>query len=350
MDHLPKNIIINYIFSKFKRAKVIKDGQEVHAECAICGDSKRKPGKKKRFHYNLETNVWHCFNCDASGKGLVSLVSETEKISYSDALKKFKYFFLNNINFKKNNNSKKENNKSNFDTEFFLKDCCFRITDKVVSIVKNKLKNRAIKELEKRNVSVNSYPFFICYKTYENNQKEKFDFSNRLIIPYFNKNKVEYIQGLRLSKNTLPKYKNAPLPKQDVILNKDNIHPEKKLFVFEGFWEALILDHYCNLNATTSLGADISKNLLKKYLELTNKKIVLCFDNDERGRLALLKSIKEFKEFQKRLDFLVWKQNHKVKDLGKIWEKKPNPNIIRKFLEKNCHSLLETKVLLSLMK
>ena len=49
-----------------------KDGSEISVRCPFCG----KPGKSKMCII-IETDVYHCWVCEAKGRGLTKLISIT---------------------------------------------------------------------------------------------------------------------------------------------------------------------------------------------------------------------------------------------------------------------------------
>lgn len=334
--NIPIHIIQNYIFQNFQKCRFSSGSKEINAICSICGDSKKYPGKKRRFNYNLMKNVWHCFNCDAKGQDFISLVAAVEKIPYQKAKQKFgNYVFQNpDMLFSKSKKIVQDKiTKKSIDYRKFLNEDCFPITKLVKSVVLKSLRTRAINEVRKRGIEILDYPFYICYRG---------SYNRRLIIPFFKKDKVIYFQGRSLSDKIFPKYKNSSESKEQIILFEDSFHPDKDIFVFEGFWEALIFEKYLNLNGTTCLGKEVSQVFFKTLLDKTSKNIIFCFDNDEAGKNAIKNVIYNFREYQSRIKFFLLKGD--IKDICNLWSLSKNVEKLKFFIEQNTFSFYNTKV------
>lgn len=336
MINVPREIVKSYIYQHFQKAKSIKAGREIQAICVLCGDSKKHPGRKKRFNYNIFSNRWQCFNCGRAGHDFLSLVSEVEKIPYAQAARKFKRYFLDNIEEYFNGNQKESppEKEEEFSIQKFLEEDCHPVSHKSKSLMAQGLRERAIKEIEKRGISLSSYNFFYCYKG---------PWKSRLIIPFYDAKGYYYFQGRSLLKNLEPKYKNAPTEKQSAILFGDDIHPELDIFIFEGFWEALIVHQKLNLNATSMLGKFIGKKFIEKVLELTEKNVIICFDNDKEGYDALKDSLPNLKKYRNRLRFFIWPEDIEEKDLCELWTKQ-DETYLKNFLEMNHFDYYQTSI------
>lgn len=337
MFDVPKDIVTNYIYTHFKKPKRAKAGREINAECAICGDSKKRPGKKKRFNYNIFTNEWQCFNCGAAGRSFLSLVSAVERIPYSQAAKRFKKYFIDNMEeyFKEKRYHPEEEPENEFDIDKFLKEDCFYIEDKQNSLFLESIRQRSLKIVSEKAVSLKDYRFYCCYKGSRR---------GRLVIPMYYRGKCVYFQARKLAKKQEPKYLNSPTPKTHFILFEDDIHPEMPVYLFEGFWEVLILNRYLNLNSTSILGRFIHTGFIEKILEKTEKNLIFCFDNDEEGFLSLVRALKVLKPYRNRTEFLVWPDTIEEKDLGDLWIKWKDPKKISDFLSKNTLDFYGTSV------
>lgn len=142
---------------------------------------------------------------------------------------------------------------------------------------KNPLRIKAENYLTKRKISVNGLMISANNKYF-----------NRIIIPYWDKNKnLIYFNSRALDDDNPERYKGPPKEtfgsgKGDVLWIKN--WSAKKLYLTEGEFDAMSLIA-CGLDA----GACGGKNLCDKQIELLRdfEKIVIAFDNDKAGREGL---------------------------------------------------------------
>jgi len=337
---VPRGVVREYVLQHFKNCKSRKSGREIEAECAICGDSKKRPGKKRRFNYNLHNNWWHCFNCGEGGRDFISLVATLEQIPYAQAIQKFKHYFLENIEsfFNESDETEEEQSSDEFEIVRFLSQQCFPLRSKIDGLYKKGLQYLALQELRARKVSSKDWPFYICFSG---------PWRGRLIIPFYEHELPVYFQGRALPKKLDPKYRNCPIEKENLIIFKDDLHPEMDIYVFEGFWEALILNSYLHMNATSILGRSVNWAFIQKLLEMTSKNVIICFDNfwlDEPALEELKKTIEEFPKNFTRVKFFIWKQKDH-KDISDVFVEGID---VKDILEENQKDYLETKLYLEI--
>ncbi len=131
--------------------------------------------------------------------------------------------------------------------------------------------------------------------------KEKTDyydrFRNRIIFPIFDVRGNVIGFGGRVLDQSLPKYLNSP---ETEIFNKSNTiyglnfarrHiVNEQLLLVEGYMDVIALHQHGIKNAVAALGTSFTKghaSILKKYC----KELIICFDGDEAGQKAALRSI-----------------------------------------------------------
>lgn len=332
----PTPIIESWIREHFQKCS--KRGKEINAECALCKEGKSS-GKKRRFFYNVFKHKWFCHNCNARGADFYSLVAAHDNITYGNAVSKFRQHLLQNIEdvWKKKPEKKITllDGGVEFDLPGFLEKRCFRLSPKFPEgMLKKSLAKRAVAEIEAHGVSQNDYPFYVCFQG---------DYRNRLIIPFYNKGGEVYFQGRAIVKNLMPKYKNCPTSKQSFIFQEENFHPDLPIYVFEGFWEAFILDRFCGMNSTAVLGKYIPREFVERVLQKTSREVVICLDNDEAGKKAL----NDFEPISPRVKCLIYPVGCLYKDIGEMWARFRDVHSIKDFLKSNTYEFWARKVLFS---
>jgi DNA primase len=96
---------------------------------------------------------------------------------------------------------------------------------------------------------------------------------------------------------------------------------------------------------TTMLGVEASDMFIKALLKMTNRKIIMAYDNDAPGRKALKKFMRESKYNKRVLYFLMPKEYKYVKDLNELRKININENKIGElynFVVDNSFSYLKT--------
>lgn len=103
----------------------------------------------------------------------------------------------------------------------------------------------------------------------------KGDYASRIIVPsYDNEGKLNYFIG-RSWANKKMKYKNPPVPKDEIIFNESRIDWSKDVFLCEGVFDAFFLP-----NSIAMLGKHLSDLLLEKLYTQSQGYIHICLDGD----------------------------------------------------------------------
>lgn len=123
-------------------------------------------------------------------------------------------------------------------------------------------------------------------------------FRNRVMFPIFNAKGKVIAFGGRVLDDSLPKYMNSP---ETVIFNKSKvlyglnfakqaIHAEQKVIVVEGYMDVIQLHNAGINNVVATLGTALTAEhgkLLNRYAD----EVIICYDADQAGQKAALKSV-----------------------------------------------------------
>lgn len=137
-------------------------------------------------------------------------------------------------------------------------------------------------------------------------------FKNRLIIPFYNKEKkIIFWQGRTLD-NIEPKYMNSAFVNKP-LYNIDFLDKTKPVIVFEGPIDSMFVE-----NATATTGAEISENNTDILNSIPS--VYYIFDNDKAGASATKKFIKNGKFCFLWFKFLAnLKLSSKIKDFNDLY-------------------------------
>lgn len=268
--------VSEFVNENFINISSSNNGNHWIFRCPLCGDSKKSKSKRRfNLDYNNGRPIYHCWNCGESGSFL-SLYSKIKEISINEAkseLYSYNSDFLKRKMSKNNNKTLIKKNKYYYN---YIMDDCITLKNKVNTILYPKYYEILLNFYKLRKIDT-KYIIGISYKG---------DYKGRIIIPIYENNNIIYFQARRIPKSEfLPKYKNPISEKSNIILNKNKFNKNKYIIVTEG-----ILDSYSIGNqSTTYLGSYIKDEFIKELLLLTNKGVVIIFDNDEPGYKGLQK-------------------------------------------------------------
>jgi hypothetical protein len=307
------------MLQNFEQTKVSNNGTHFLARCLLCGDSKKNP-YKKRFNLNWNNGVpgWHCWNCGRHGN-FIEIYSIVKGLSYDDAKKEVYKYSKETVTRQMNEYRKRPKprekviiDKDNFN---WIRHICFDLDSEEVGI----LGKRYVQELkafyESRKIS-RRYKIYICYSG---------KYKGRIIIPIFDEDKnIVYFQARRIPKSDIvPKYDNPIAPKELCILNKHLFDRSKSIIIHEGLIDAFMVGD----QSTSCLGKEINDIFLKELLKLTDKKIIICLDNDSEAYQALGRFMKKNRYSRKVKYFLYPKEFQVYNDINEIVIKKSLHNI-----------------------
>ena len=285
--------IKDILLERYLRIAVGKLGQsQIQREkmtfsCNICGDSNTRSIKRGHLlkSKSRETGsyfwAYKCFNegCSAAGDGNAWGGENWLKFTSKELHKQFRNEFM----LSKASDAAAEKLK-----EQVKKDEAQQLINEKRKIKMNARKERvAIKHF--RNIKPNSKNPLIetaikfcdhrkIPKSIYENWLVALDglYKNRLIIPFYSKNKDIYYYQARTLVGDEPKYLNRLSGKDKAIYNLEFIDKQKPVIVVEGPIDSLFLD-----NAIAIIGASISEEN-QKILDKFD--VYYLFDNDKTGR------------------------------------------------------------------
>lgn len=295
--------VSSFVYENFQ--SVTTNGTHFHARCPLCGDSKKNP-TKKRFHLDYKNGhpIWHCFNCGQSG-GFKSLYCRILGITPEEAdkrLYKFNYDRMVNQLEKPKTPIRTDPDRKTFN--WILLDCVGPDLK-----VETLLYDHWIKLLEDFR-QVRQIPEEIkLYFAFKGRYKL------RIIIPIFDGQDIIYFQGRRIpGSDTDPKYKNPVAEKSTIIHNKDKFDRDRYIIVTEGLIDCAMIGN----QGTTMLGVEAADEFISTLLSLTDKGVILAYDNDDAGMVALKKFI-DGSNYRKRVKYFLMPSGYKeCKDINNI--------------------------------
>ncbi len=273
-------LVTQFMYENFERVTTSATGTHFHARCLLCGDSK-KSLSKKRFHLDWKDGepVWQCFNCERSG-GFLRLFCEVKGLSLAQAIEILYRYDPSRL--KKtlsarppsSETHKIEQSETNYN--WILDDCVSESTQENFSAVAPTWL-KILKDFRVDRQIPENIKFYYAYQG---------RYKDRIIIPIFKDKDIIYFQARRIPGTDVdPKYKNPPSQKSLVIFNENVFRNDKFIIVAEGLIDAFTVGN----QGTTCLGKSISEEFLDRLFGMTNKGIIIVFDNDEPGKESLLK-------------------------------------------------------------
>ena len=261
--NISSDIIKDYLREKFS------DYTETNAEFVVnslfCDDFKR------HMSINADTGLWQCFKTKEKGN-FIHLVSAVEGISYGEASVLIQ--------------------RKLFDTPEMLFQVTNPVTEKQAILntgksIHDELKN--FKKLTKASAVSDSLTERLAFRFAVTRKLDPFKlyvgvtgkYANRIIIPFEDSQGVFYFQARKLTGYGM-KYLNPSFEEYGVRAS-EILYPFQKdepyILVTEGPIDALSLQNI-GINATSTQGSIFSQNQLK---ELSGKKMILAYDNDQAG-------------------------------------------------------------------
>lgn len=305
------NILWRYleIASSSIEGSVRKDGRIINFKCNVCGDGIGK----KRGHLIWEKRsdfiYYKCFNfgdCPVAGEGNAISAKKWLRQYFPVFYKQYLREILTPIEEK--NLSKKvvvfEDFKKEKEEEFRKEEVNDTKYFKPLINSEGEIFKNALDYCLRRKI-----PREVFNKFYVSTDGK---YRNRLIIPFYTKDKtINFFQARDLIGNT-PKYLNRKINKENILYNIDFVNKEKEIISVEGPIDSMFIE-----NSIATMGVSFSKEI-KKYLETMN--VVYLFDNDKAGR----KASKEFLKKGKKVFnwFLYLKDNNikmEIKDINDLY-------------------------------
>ena len=262
MDIINKRL--DFFDSFITNYQLDKDGNNLNIWCPFC----KHPSKNKlKMSIHLEKGFYHCWLCDKKGNSVPYLVKQLNKSKFEESKKYFKVKIKNGISlFEDENETFEEDIRVDLPKGFRF------------FIENNNLSNPDVRDIFKYAVKrgINKHKISMLRAGYSLNN----DFKRYLILPSYNKDgDLNYYVSRNIDVDTHNsyKYKNAPIPKKNIIFNEININWKKPLTIVEGPLDLL----KTNDNATCLLGSSLTEDMLLFKEIIKNKtEIYLALDSD----------------------------------------------------------------------
>ena len=316
--------------------------------------------KTPSFVASRKKQIFKCFGCGESGN-VISFVMKYKNLNFVESIK----FLASKVGIEVDSDVK---NNSLDEYYNILVDSAkyFYINLKKNNQIKKYLVDRGLKDSTITKFGLGYSPnFFNSLKKYlldkgynikvllelglVNNKNGKYydKFIDRIIFPIFNYSGRVIGFGGRVINDRLPKYLNS---KESVVFKKgSNLYAlnfllkSSKLFdsiiVVEGYMDCIALHNHGITNVVASLGTAFTFEQAKLLSKYTNR-IYLCFDGDDAGKNAIIRTFDIFKNFlnQNSLEVYVIQFNG-AKDPDEFLNKYGN----EKFVDviKNSKTLVE---------
>jgi len=339
MNSLPEEYVTQYIYQYVGYVKERKNGI-LNGGCPICreGDSW---SKKARFYYNPDLegqkSTVYCHNCGYS-KPSVNFIMDVSGLSYNEVRLESKDYDI----------VPRDLNCDDFDKLFEVKSGTPTLPDNCINLFdKNQLEYYKDNEIVKLAVKyiigrkINSAPnkpraLYVSLDDYIH--------KNRLIIPYYENNKVVWYQTRKLLDDESPKYL-SKVNSDRTMYNIDDIDESYQyIFIFEGAIDSMFVENGTCLSGITESGEFVLTEEQERQLSmypLHNR--VWMLDSPYLDEAARKKSSMLFRRGEKVFQ---WSKElgKKCKDFNDIImmsnkTKIPQEFILRNLMEQESNSM-----------
>lgn len=241
-----------------------KDNINLNIWCPFC----KHPSKNKlKMSIHLEKGFYHCWLCDKKGNNVPYLVKQLNKNKFEESKRHFKLKTNVGISlFEDENEDFEEDIRVDLPKgfKFFIENSSLSNPD-----VRDTFRYAVKRGVNKHKISMLRAGFSL------NN-----DFKRYLILPSYDKRGVlnYYVsRNIDVDTHNSYKYKNAPIPKKNIIFNEININWKKPLTIVEGPLDLL----KTNDNSTCLLGSSLTEDMLLFKEIIKNKTpVYLALDSD----------------------------------------------------------------------
>lgn len=331
---LPDHVAIRFFKDELDGAPT---GNYYYARCPVCGDSSRN--KRKKRMYLLKDQNWYvfCHNCGYSS-GLTYFIKDYFPLKYDSIISQSVNDFFSE---KKESNEDKAAQilnslqKKQNRVKSFLRHNCVKLSDVEGILSLPKEDKNIIKEqlqyLRGRNIQKKLYSkFYYCHKV---KLKEQGCYTNRIIIPFFDRDNDPYFFQARMTKKFhSPKYINWKNPGSHADMkpeyNEHHVNKKENVFIIEGLFDSFFVK-----NSVSTLGARMSKDRMR-YFENKYPNRTFVLDNDKAGIEVMNKL------FERGERCFIMPKMKDVKDLNDLAIKN-NTYDLTDFVNKNSFSNLE---------
>lgn len=267
------------LFKKISpRHQLAKDQVNLLIWCPFCKNNDRK---KLKLSIHLEKCFYHCWVCDKKGSNIPYLVNKINSQYKAEAEVLFKVHKKKFDLFGEELSQVEEKICVELPPKFmFLSECYDHVDPDVKAVLKYAIKR-----------GVNKHKLWMLRLGVSLHE----EFRRMLILPSYDKNgELNFYTCRKIDVDTKGsfKYKNALVPKKDIIFNEINIDFKLPLTIVEGPLDLI----KTNDNATCLLGSSLN-NKMKLFQEIVRNKteIILALDEDAYDKaIKIARNLNEY--------------------------------------------------------
>ena len=234
-----------------------KDGSEISVRCPYCG----KPGKSKMCII-IDTDVYHCWVCEAKGRGLGKLIAKVNSSKVEEYFSRYA-----SVNKKQKEEVTEPEIKIELPEDFSMIMTGNRSDPSWKAVTKYALSRGFNKKT--------LWSFRAGYSS-------TFEWKRRLILPSFDREgKLNYITGRSIDPDNKFRYKNLSAPRTSLVFNEMDVDWSKPLLLAEGPLDLVKV----KMNKTCLLGSTLSQDsLLFQRIVENQTPIILILDQDAKAK------------------------------------------------------------------
>lgn len=237
-------------------------GEELHADCPFCGDTRQRLGM------NSQTKLWHCFNCDEAGN-LVGFLQRVLSLTYEAAVElilagRSRRRGLPELRAAEHNVPVVRTAEVKLPPEFEL-----------LKLPMLKRNNRFWRYLiQGRSLSISQV------QDYGIGFARSGEMAWRVIVPVISSGQLMTFVARAISKERQPKYR-SPVGADNsrALFNLERLAGREEVVLVEGVFDALRIPDM----AVATLGTHLSQAQRTLLIRAGVKRVILCWDEDDTG-------------------------------------------------------------------
>ena len=312
LDELRSKVSIVDVVSE--KVKLTRKGREHLGLCPFHNE------KTPSFTVNEAKGFYHCFGCGAHGD-IVKFEMEANNLPFIDTLEKLsRKAGIPMPKFSKDNNVEQEKRKSLYDimelaSAFYEKNLYLPIGANALEYFYNRgLDDELIKKfrlgyapnnnglkayLSSKGVNEHDMSELGLIVTSDTQNRSTHDFfRDRIMIPIRDKKGQVIAFGGRIMGDGQPKYLNSPetpvFNKRKMLYNinfaRDEGYKERNFLICEGYMDVIALDKFGFGYSAAPMGTALTEDQIQEAWKIVPEPI-LCFDGDNAGQKAALRSV-----------------------------------------------------------
>lgn len=306
------------------------------------------------FVINEAKQIFHCFGCGESGD-VFSFVQKHKKVDFSQAVEMVANALNIPIEYDKSQNpSTKSKYKDLLEVNEAINEICkdtlANDNSEMVAKCREYLKKRGLSDEDFSKYDIGFVPkaevFFARLSSLQfslakelgfiraNKDKEGFYTPLSERISFALRNHIHKIAGFSARSHPYKNFRNAGkyinssesevFKKSQILYRytsaKSVIYSTKQVYIVEGFMDAIALDKLGYKNAVATCGVAFSLAHLSAILSTPEVQIIFCFDKDEAGGNAAIRSLELCYKAKFYNTKVAWALNE-VKDFGEVLER-----------------------------